>query len=226
MMGSNDGGADEKPVHQVRVSTFEMDVTEVTVGAYRACVNAGRCGQPGTERNCNWAQSSGKENHPINCVDWNQATAYCGFVGKRLPTEEEWEYAARGSSGRKYPWGDEVPGPGLLNACGSECVSWAKANGLNWSSMYPASDGWENTAPVGIYPRGDSPFGLHDMAGNVWEWTSSGYSADYSKNRANEGRVSRGGSWNDLDPGFVRGAIRTGVAPSTRNNTLGFRCAR
>ncbi len=203
MMGSNDGGADEKPVHQVRVSTFEMDVTEVTVGAYRACVNAGRCGQPGTERNCNWAQSSGKENHPINCVDWNQATAYCGFVGKRLPTEEEWEYAARGTDGRTYSWGNGAPG-------GQLC----------WNG------GQKGTCEVGSYPSGDSPFGLHDMAGNVWEWTSSGYSADYSKNRANGSRVLRGGGWSDSNPGFVRGAFRFGVAPSVRLFNLGFRCAR
>ena len=215
-MGSNDGDADEKPVHQVRVSAFEMDGTEVTVGAYRGCVNAGRCApsstadwQGATEQQkanasgyCNWSKA-GRDNHPMNCVDWNQATAYCAYAGKRLPTEEEWEYAARGADGRTYPWGNGEP---------SGQLCWKR--------------GQEGTCAVGSYPSGDSPFGLHDMAGNVWEWTSSGYSADYSKNRANDARVIRGGGWGDGDPSYVRGASRLGFAPSNRGSDLGFRCAR
>jgi hypothetical protein len=109
MMGSDDGYANEKPVHRVSVAGFAMDVTEVTTAAYTACVRAGRCSAAGTDELCNYGHSD-KNNHPINCVDWDQATAYCGSVGKRLPTEEEWEYAARGTDGRKYSWGNEEPG--------------------------------------------------------------------------------------------------------------------
>jgi len=224
-MGSNDGDADEKPVHSVRVASFEMDLTEVTVDAYGACVRAGRCTQPGTDQYCNWGQS-GKGNHPINCVDWNQAKAYCDYAGKRLPTEEEWEYAARGTDGRTYPWGNGAPGPRLLNACGSECVAWARERGQSWAAMYQADDGWATTAPVGSYPSGDSPFGLHDMAGNVWEWTASGYSADYSKNRTTNTFVARGGGWDDDALSTVRAAFRNRNAPADRSRDLGIRCAR
>jgi len=228
-MGANDGDEDEKPVHPVRVESFEMDVTEVTVDAYGACVRAGRCTQPETGGDCNWGQS-GKGNHPVNCVDWSQAKAYCEYARKRLPTEEEWEYAARGTDGRKYPWGNGEPGPTLLNACGSECEAWAREQGMSWSAMYKASDGWATTAPVGSYPSGDSPFGLHDMAGNVWEWTVSGYSAgyfaDYDKDRATTAFVVRGGSWISDIPWIVRSAKRSRDAPTDRSPDLGIRCAR
>jgi formylglycine-generating enzyme required for sulfatase activity len=232
-MGSNSGEADEKPVHAVTVAAFCMDVTEVTVDAYASCVRGGGCNTSGLQgsgewwaKACNWGQS-GKGTHPINCVDWNQASAYCRWANKRLPTEEEWEYGARGTSGRTYPWGNEAPGPRLLNACGSECVAWASAQGQTWPpAMYSSDDGWATTAPVGSYPSGDSPFGLKDMAGNVWEWTSSGYSWNYSKNRVTDNRVSRGGSWDGSGPSDVRAAYRNGNGPASRDYDLGFRCAR
>jgi sulfatase modifying factor 1 len=231
-MGSNSGDADEKPVHAVTVGAFCMDVTEVTVDAYASCVRGGGCNTSGLQgsgewwaKACNWGQS-GKGRHPINCVDWNQASAYCQWASKRLPTEEEWEYGALGTSGRTYPWGNEAPGPRLLNACGSECVAWASAQGQTWKGMYSTDDGWATTAPVGSFPSGDSPFGLKDMAGNVWEWTSSGYSEDYSKNRATDKRVNRGGSWSRNDPSIVRAAHRFSHVPTLRYDYLGFRCAR
>jgi len=201
-MGSNNGEADEKPVHAVTVGAFCMDVTEVTVDAYAACVRSGACNTSSlTGVHCNWGES-GKGNHPINCVDWNQATAYCRWARKRLPTEEEWEHAARGADGRRYPWGNEAP-----------------ANQLCWNR----SDG---TCQVGGYTSGDSPFGLHDMAGNVWEWTSSGYSEDYGRNRVNAARVHRGGSWFNINTSYVRAAVRDRYDPSFRSDALGFRCAR
>ncbi len=239
-MGSDDGDSDEKPVHAVQVASFEMDVTEVTVASYAKCVNAGGC-QPApttvdwpgiSDRDrrifseaCNGNRGD-RQNHPVNCVTWYQADTYCRWAGKRLPTEEEWEYAARGTDGRRYPWGNEAPGPRLLNACGSECVAWARERGRNWTAMYEADDGWPTTAPVGSYPSGDSPFGLHDMAGNVWEWTASGYSEDYSKYRAKDRFVCRGGGWYSVDPSFVRAALRICDAPTVRSSDLGFRCAR
>jgi len=205
MMGSNDGDADEKPVHRVSVSAFSMDVTEVTVSAYEACVRAGACtaDELAGAALCNWGKGD-RKNHPINCVDWNQATAFCGWASKRLPTEEEWEYAARGSDGRKFPWGSDAP-----------------ASQLCWNRSTN-----QGTCAVGSFAAGKSPFGLSDMAGNVWEWTSSGYSDDYSKNRTNAARVSRGGGWGGDVPSVVRSANRARNAPSIRSSFLGFRCAR
>jgi formylglycine-generating enzyme required for sulfatase activity len=217
-----------------------MDETEVTVGAFRGCVDAARCkpfetvdwtGISEADRKkrsqaCNWGKPD-RDRHPINCVDWDQATAFCAWAAKRLPTEEEWEYAARGTEGRKYPWGDSEPGPSLLNACGSECTEWAKKNlSAEWKPMYPGNDGWPTTAPVGAFPAGASPLGLLDMAGNVWEWTSSGWSDDYSKNRTTDGRVDRGGGWSNVDASDVRGASRSWFGPSLRSLILGLRCAR
>ena len=200
-MGSSDGDDDEKPVHRVSVGAFSLDRTEVTVDDYAACVSAGSCTATDTGDYCN-AGVSGKGAHPINCVDWDQATSYCAWAGKRLPTEEEWEYAARGTDGRKYPWGNEAPGSQLC---------WNLGDG---------------TCEVGSYASGSSPFGALDMAGNVWEWTSSGYSSDYSKERAKDTRVFRGGSWGNVSPSYVRAANRDRSFPSNRYSRLGFRCAR
>lgn len=218
MMGSDDY-EDEKPVLRVHVNGFSMDVTEVTVSAYQACVSAGGCAPAPTTVDwsgiteqgrskysgyCNGGKSE-KGNHPINCVSWDQATAYCGWAKKRLPTEEEWEYAARGTEGRKYPWGGEAP-----------------ASQLCWQREASG----QGTCAVGSYPAGRSPFGLQDMAGNVSEWTSSLYSENYSKNRTGPARVSRGGGWFHVGLSNVRGADRRRNAPSDRSFDLGFRCAR
>jgi formylglycine-generating enzyme required for sulfatase activity len=205
-MGSNDGEWNEQPVHRVSVAAFQMDVTEVTVDAYAACVRAGSCTAAETGEFCKGGEP-GKGNHPINCVDWNQATAYCGWAKKRLPTEEEWEYAARGTDGRKYPWGNGAPGSQLC---------WKR-----WESKL-------GTCAVGDYKAGASPFGVLDLAGNVWEWTSSGYSNGYSNSRANDTRVIRGGGWYDDYPSLVRAAFRRvpfrgrALVPDFY---LGFRCS-
>jgi formylglycine-generating enzyme required for sulfatase activity len=241
-MGAEDGDADEKPVHSETVRTFFMDRTEVTVRAYEACVQAGGCKPAATtvdwpgisegdrkkwSPQCN-AGKADRRDHPINCVTWAQAGAFCKWAGKRLPTEAEWEYAARGKEGRKYPWGSEAPGPTLLNACGAECVKLAKERGWgDWSPMYSGDDGWPTTAPVGRFPAGKSPFELLDMAGNVWEWTDTPYCGSYSKKCANTSlRVARGGSWFVIEPSDVRGANRSGVEAVKRNINRGFRCAR
>jgi formylglycine-generating enzyme required for sulfatase activity len=178
-----------------------MDRTEVTVAAYKGCADAGKCATPGTDTYCNWGKD-GKSNHPINCVSWNDAMAYCLWAGKRLPTETEWEYAARGTEGREYPWGSAGP---TIQLC------------------WHLSDG---TCAVGSYPSGNTPQGLVDMAGNVWEWTASNDCPYPSENCANAARVNRGGSWYNDDTRAFYGAFRDSDEPASRDASVGFRCAR
>jgi formylglycine-generating enzyme required for sulfatase activity len=215
----------------VTVQPFCMDVTEVTVDAYGACVAAHACTEPDPfvsadapswEPACNWGRP-GAGRHPVNCVDWGQATAYCAWAGKRLPTEEEWEWGARSTTeGRTYPWGEQAPSADRLNACGIECVVWlkGKGGGARLPPMYPASDGWPRTAPVGSFPRGATRQGLKDMAGNVWEWTSS------LPVPGSRQRVVRGGGWRYDVATSMRAAERHWDLPSTRDDARGFRCAR
>jgi WD40 repeat protein/formylglycine-generating enzyme required for sulfatase activity len=202
-MGSEDGRNDEKPVHLTTVAAFALDRTEVTAAAYKACVDARRCTAPDTGRYCTWGKED-RGNHPINCVDWIQASVYCRWVGKRLPTESEWEYAARGSEGRKYPWGDTEP-----------------KDQLCWGST---SQG--KTCAVGSFSSGRTPLGLEDMAGNVWEWTASNYCPYPRETCIDEARVARGGCWGDSYATSVRGAFRAHNGPGRRIFDLGFRCAR
>jgi formylglycine-generating enzyme required for sulfatase activity len=248
LMGSPEGvgETDEHPHHVVTLSAYCIDQTEVTVKAYAACVAAKGCSA--ASRTVSWSgysaadvkrysrfcNSEDRPDHPINCVDWNQAAAYCRWAGKRLPTEAEWEYAARGSDGRAYPWGNGEPRAKLLNACGLECVAMARRElNQDWKQMYDASDGWETTAPVGSFPDGASPFGALDMAGNVWEWTSDRY-GNYPGAAATNplgpetgpARVLRGGAWKYPDPGHVRTTCRHGHEASVRSIVAGFRCAR
>jgi formylglycine-generating enzyme required for sulfatase activity len=209
-MGSNDGESEEKPTHPVTLKPFWLDVTEVTVAAYKACVDAGSCStsDPNDRGSCNWGKSD-RGNHPINCVDWEQATSFCRWANKRLPTEEEWEYGARQGGGRgdrRYAWGDAEP-------AGQLC--WRRTDG---------------TCPVGSYPAGDTPTGLKDMTGNVWEWTSSAYcpytSSGYDVSKCDSYRVNRGGSWLHDNASGMRGADRSRGDPSYPRVVGGFRCAR
>jgi formylglycine-generating enzyme required for sulfatase activity len=173
-MGSEEGSADEKPVHAVDVAAFEMMSTEVTVAQYRKCVEAGKCAAPnngaaGWSEGCNYG-AGGRDGHPVNCVTAAESEVFCAWAGGRLPTEEEWEYAARGKAGRRYAWGNAEPDASRVNACGSECVRWAKDNGKgDFPAMYSGDDGWPTTAPARSFDAGRTPEGPYHMSGNVWE---------------------------------------------------------
>ncbi|HNS96446.1 MAG TPA: SUMF1/EgtB/PvdO family nonheme iron enzyme [Polyangiaceae bacterium] len=201
MMGSDDGEKDEKPPRRVSVKAFEIDVHEVTLRSYMACINEGKCTYPDYDSFCNWGKET-RNDDPMNCLDWEQAKAYCESVGKRLPTEAEWEYAARGTDDRVYGWGKTDPPKGL-------CFN----------------RGRKGTCRVDSVPI-DSPFGLRGMAGNVWEWTSDGYNADYSKPRSKEQIVYRGGSFLETDLSDLRATSRNTRISKVRMDYLGFRCAR
>ncbi len=187
---------------RTEVAAFRIDRTEVRVSEYRHCVNEGACAPPAIASGCNW-NAPGRAEHPVNCIDWDQAATYCAWVGKRLPTEQEWEKAARGTDGRTYPWGNEGA------SCGVAVMSVDGGAGCGGAS----------TAPVGSRDRGRSPYGLFDMAGNVHEWTGSLYAS------SGGARVLRGGSWKN-DAASIRSSHREGALPNLRDASVGFRCAQ
>jgi formylglycine-generating enzyme required for sulfatase activity len=233
LMGSADtdlkAAEDEQPQHTVYLDAFWIDRTEVTNLQYAAFLNAwgdyrGRCGG----RDCietkvedhdshillqegRFAVEPGFEDHPVVEVTWHGSQAYCEWAGVRLPTEAEWEKAARGTSGQLYPWGDGRP----------NCSR----------AQYGDCEG--KTEPVGTRPAGASPYGAQDMSGNVWEWVADWYDAGYYASSppenppgpdSGERRAFRGGSWGY--PGaFIRAADRARNRPEYAGFNLGFRCA-
>jgi formylglycine-generating enzyme required for sulfatase activity len=232
-MGSATGKPFEQPPHEVTLTrAFEIDRTEVTVAEYQRCVQAGTCTQSGVHgrwatekaevekrRALCTAADPAKARHPITCVDRAQAEAYCAFAGKRLPTEAEWELAARGTDGRAYPWGNEAPG------CERANVSQPPNQGCGSP---------RGTLEVGSLPAGASPFGALDMAGNTWEWVADGWDPRaYSKGArsdpliptAGAQGVLRGGSW-DFDPSMARATARLAFDRGAGELSTGFRCAR
>lgn len=247
VMGSKEGSEDARVTHKVTVASFCLDRTEVSTAAYEACVQKGHCEKapqdvayPGVTDEakkrlsplCN-ARRPGREKHPINCVDWRMAQAYCEDVGARLPTEAEWEFAARGSGQRTYPWGDEPPTEKRLNGCGAECLAWAKENGTTLAPMFPGDDGFAGTAPVGSYPDGASSGGILDLAGNVWEWTGDWYGPYVDAPAENPKgpelgteRVVRGGAFNGSMADWAKPSYRWKSTPETYNHAIGFRCAK
>lgn len=230
VMGSAEGDPSERPAHEVTLTRpFVIDAVEVTVEAYMKCVGEQKCTAPGVHgpgideaavqrlgQKCNFLDRS-KARHPVNCVDRTQAEKYCKFVGKRLPTEAEWEYAARGPDGRAYPWGATLPA----------CARGAFGAGAEGSCSR------QGTVPVGSHAEGASPFGVLDLAGNVREWVADAWDERaYGKpakldplvvNIAAKG-IARGGSW-DSSPGDLRAARRVPLAPGTGDVWTGFRCA-
>lgn len=202
----------EQPARTVTLGAYEIDITETTLAAYRECVDAGACTAPATSDGCHWEQP-GRDDHPINCVNWQEAHDYCLWAGKRLPTEAEWEKAARGTDGATYPWGEASPSCEL--------------------AVIPGCD--DATSPVGSRPAGESPYGLADAAGNVWEWVEDRYQADYYADAPDadppgpddgSGRVIRGGAYDASAETWLRCAARFSVWPSYRRPSIGFRCAK
>jgi formylglycine-generating enzyme required for sulfatase activity len=188
------------------VATFWLELTEVTVAAYAACVSAGACTTPTIGTDCNWGVT-GRDEHPVNCVDWDQAAAYCEWAGKRLPGEWEWEWATRGrDEGRTFPWGGEPP------TCARAVMYDVVVGGVGCNA--------NSTAPAGSKPAGTSRDGLVDLAGNVFEWTSDWYDSGQTT------RVLRGGSWQVSTPLYLRAYDRLPDVPSARNFNYGFRCAQ
>jgi formylglycine-generating enzyme required for sulfatase activity len=239
---------DEIPKHRVFLEAFYIDKYEVTNARFQQFVQAtGYKTQAENEGGGKirtgmktWAQVpdatwrapqgqgssiAGLEAHPAVQVSWHDATAYCTWAGKRLPTEAEWEKAARGTDGRLYPWGNEVDGT-RVNFCDLNCpFEWKEA---------AVNDGYRSTAPVGSYEAGKSLYGAYDMAGNVWEWVADRYAANYyrrSPARNPRGPTSgtqvvlRGGSWLYAAPSF-RTSERAGVPADRRNENIGLRCVQ
>jgi formylglycine-generating enzyme required for sulfatase activity len=248
-MGSDSSSfANERPVHTVSLDSYWIDRTEVTnamfgtfvdqTGYQTSAETAGSSyvylpdsGHTELTQGADWQHPLGPDSsledlgqHPVVHVSWNDAQAYCEWVGRRLPTEAEWEKAARGPDGRTFPWGNDFDGT-ILNSAD------VNLGGALGNTSY--DDGFRFTAPVGYYPSGASPYGALDMAGNVWEWVNDWVDEAYyqSSPSANPGgpasgeyRIVRGGSWHEPQDG-VRAAYRGWAGPADTDITLGFRCA-
>lgn len=228
IMGSEDGEANERPMHTVYLDSFWIDQTEVTNKQYQVCVNAGACEPPSSntsylqEANCyggscvypfDYYGDPKFDNYPVIFVSWNQANAYCSWVGRQLPTEAQWEKAARGPDANIYPWGNFEPNGNLLN--------------------YNSIIG--DTTKVGSYQSGKSIYGAYDMAGNVWEWVNDWYDGSYYQNsplsnplgpETGDGKVLRGRSLGSYGGYSVRSSYRYWRYPTDASQgDFGFRCA-
>ncbi len=212
-MGSDRGQDDEQPVHRVSVKAFYLDALEVTVSRYAEFLMSQK---PDPPFKWNEATDGPHENKPVVGVNWYDARDYCRWVGRRLPTEAEWELAARGTDGRMYPWGSTHPTKGHANA-----------GQTKWR-------GYDTLTNVGQFELGKTPNGVYDLAGNLWEWVADWYDAAYYQFSPRENpsgpsagplRVLRGGAWNN-DSKAIRSANRAGYAPDARRNDVGFRCAK
>jgi len=202
-----EGHPRNNPRRTVTLSGYYIDKNPVTVAMYRRfCVATNRTMPP--EPSWGWL-----DNHPMVNVSWDDATAYCDWAGVSLPTEAQWEKAARGTEGRKFPWGNDFD-TGKL-----QCVS--------------RNRNVRSTAPVGSFPAGASPQGVLDMAGNVWQWCADWYDKDYARSSPSQDppgpgsgtyRVLRGGCWADLTTSDFRSANRGRNTPTSRDSLNGFRC--
>ena len=210
VMGNDAGWEGQKPAHEVSLDAYWIDETEVTNRMYALCVDAGECTAPrdvSSYTREQYYRDPATADFPVLHLSWEDADRYCSWAGRALPTEAQWEKAARGTDGRLYPWGNQAPSNDRLN---------------NFDVSF-----LEDTLQVGSYPEGISPYGALDMAGNVWEWTadwfnpypggdpaaSDGYGQVY--------RVMRGGSFVDAADATTRYANN----PELRMHDIGFRCA-
>jgi formylglycine-generating enzyme required for sulfatase activity/transposase-like protein len=244
-----------RPQHRVSVRGFCLGVHEVTVAEYADCTDAGDCtpahraayfaaeaGEEGAAAAavelhgamCN-VDKPDRQEHPVNCVSHAQAESYCRARGSRLPSEAEWEFAARGTDTRPFPWGSAAPTRDHVNACGKECERWHlqhehgdEIHGL----MYPVDDGYSGTAPVGYFPLGSTPEGVEDMIGNVFEWTAQGLYEYGSAARVDprgpidsDSFVIRGGNFNSGLREFADPALRFAMHRESYSHGVGFRCA-
>jgi len=250
-MGSTDEvvPADEQPQHSVYLDAYWIDQTEVTNSMFSKFVDdtgyktqAENVGYSYYYKNDSsvrvvgayWTHPNGlstninnREDYPVVNVSWEDAVAYCKWAGRRLPTEAEWEKAARGTDGRIYPWGNQL-------SCSRGNFDDETTIDASTVLGQPNCDGFDRTSPVGSFPEGKSPYGAMDMSGNVWEWVNDWYlknyyAEDHSNNpqgpsSSEVGRVLRGGSWYTEEK-FLRSAFREADHPLYTNDSIGFRCA-
>jgi formylglycine-generating enzyme required for sulfatase activity len=220
-MGGDTGDSDKRPAHQVYLDAFYIDKYEVTNALYEICVDSGSCQMPVATSSYTRSRYYGNlefASYPMINVNWSQADTYCKWRGGSLPSEAQWEKAARGEVGRTYPWGE-----GTLDC-----------NRANYGGCR------SDTTEVGRYPNGQSPYGVYDLAGNVWEWLADWYSATYYQNSpfanplgpdSGDYRALRGGAWSSYDISTLRAANRYKITPdaifyNTGYGDIGFRCAR
>lgn len=222
---------DELPIHIVFLDAYYIDKYEVTNELYKKCVDAGVCEPPintGSLTHDFYFENSQFANYPVISMTWYQAKTYCAWRGGNLPTEAQWEKAARGTEGNIYPWGDDFYG-NYANFCDKNCPY------TGGDVIF--DDGNTENAPVGSYPLGVSPFGLYDIEGNAMEWTADWYGSNYystlNENVSNPSgpstgteRVLRGGGWDDPEVN-LRTYRRFMLDPTANDNVIiGFRCAR
>lgn len=213
-MGSDDGNANEKPERRIYLDAYWIDQTEVTNAMYAKCVEANQCNLPSKKRSqtrLSYFDTPEFSDYPIIYVTWDDAFAYCSWVGRTLPTEAQWEKAARGEDGRTYPWGEVSPRDTLANY----------------------DNHFGDTTRVGTFPDGASQYGVYDMAGNVWEWVNDWYDGSYYQSSPSSNplgpssgqyRVLRGSSWGYYEYG-VRSVYRNWYVPWHSDELVGFRCA-
>ena len=224
-MGSLDH-ADEQPIRQVSMSGFFIDIHEVTAAEYQACIDEKACAVPMSTANHQYDAECtiGRKDrlaHPVNCIAYADAATYCEAQGKALPTEAQWEKAARGTDGRRYPWGD-APAPSTA------CTHAVGGFGPDLGCSTDAS------APVGSVPEGVSPYGAHDMAGNTWEWVRDYYAATYDGSATldptgpvgGDERVLRGGGWYADNTAAFTTTRRYPEEGTFADAFVGFRCAQ
>ena len=205
MLGSSTGAAAERPLVRATVAPFALEQHEVTVAAYAKCVAAERCSPAASGSMC-LRDSTDSARKPVNCVSFKQAAGYCAWIGRRLPSEAEWELAAGGRAERAYPW-PGAAAPKATDACWQRCKTSA------------------GPCDVGSFPHARTPEGIDDMAGDVSEWTSSPYCPYDRPDCGAPSRVTRGGGWCDDDPSALRTTTREANDPTEASANIGFRCA-